>query len=56
MKYTHFTENEITGEYYKEAKSELPWTLVTVAVIAGIAVIIIEWTGLADYLLGSLMG
>lgn len=54
-KYTHFTENEITGSYYKEAKEELPWLLITI-VVSALTVIIVEWTGLADYLLGSLMG
>lgn len=46
--------NEITGEYYREAKAELPWLLITI-IISAVTVIIIEWTGLADYLLGSLM-
>ena len=53
-KYTHFTENEITGEYYKEAKTELPWILLTI-IVSALTVIIVEWTGLADWLLGSLM-
>lgn len=49
-KYTHFTENEITGEYYKEAKTELPWLLVTI-VVSAVTVIFVEWSGLADWLL-----
>lgn len=58
MKRHHNFDNEITGEYYKEAKTELPWTLVSILVgivIVAVIVLIFEWTGLADYLLGSLM-
>jgi hypothetical protein len=46
--------NEITGSYYEEAKEELPWTLVTI-VVSAVTVIIVEWTGLADWLLEILV-
>jgi len=55
MKRHHNLDNEITGEYYKEEPSVRLINLVNFAVGAGVTALILEWTGLADYLLGSLM-
>ena len=44
--------NEITGEYYKNTNT-LPWLLITI-IVSAVTVIIVEWSGLADWLLAML--
>ena len=50
MKHTNF-DNEITGEYYKDRNIDLPLMVFVIAIVLGIIVVVIEFSGLADWLL-----